>query len=517
MLRHIAAFESRYQLRSPLFIIAFGLFFLLTFGSVTNDNIQIGGRGNVNVNSPYAIALTISILSIFATFVSAAFVANVIVRDDDSGFAPLVRSTRITKRDYLVGRFAGAFLVAALVLAAVPLGILVGSWMPWLDREKLGPFVADHYLYAYLVLGVPSILVTSTAFFALATATRSMMWTYVGVVATVVLYVISRNLLTDPAKLWLGAMTDPYGVGALSDVTRYWTAAERNTRLAPLNGVLGWSRLFWLGVSAALFILAYALFRFDGGSRRRTPVATAAHAAPTTDEVAAGPQVTGVTALVSTRHAAAEPRAWPAFAALTRFDMGFVFRSPAFFVLLAIGMFNAFAGLTQVVTRDDTDYFPVTRAVIQILSGAFTLFPLIIAIYYAGELAWRDQDRRMHEIVGATPAPDWTFVVPKVMAIILVLLSTQLASVVMAVGFQLWHGYTHLQMGRYLLWYVLPDLVSAVQLAALAVFVQVLVPQKFIGWAVMLLYIVAAARGTPRGSSITCTTTPPHRRYRRPT
>ncbi len=505
MLRHVAAFETRYQLRSPLFLVAFGLFFLLTFGSVTTSTIQIGGPGNSNINSPYAIALTLSLMSIFATFVSAAFVANVIVRDDESGFAPLVRSTRVTKRAYLAGRFVGAFLVASLVLAAVPLAMLVGSWMPWLDHEKVGPFVPGHYLYAYFVLGVPSILVTSAAFFALATATRSMIWTYVGVIACVVLYVISRSLLTDPTKLWLGAMTDPYGVGALSEVTRYWTAAERNTLVPPLDGALGLSRLFWLAVSAALFALAYGLFRFDGGSASaraarsviRERAAAAAEGSRNTDAIATGPSLSlprtrAAEAIASGALGAAPVSGWRALVSITGFDMRFVFRSPAFFVLVALGMINAFASLTQVVTRDGTDYFPVTRAVIQVLHGAFTLFPMIVAIYYAGELVWRDQDRRMHEIVGATPAPDWTFLLPKVLAITLVLLCTQLAAVAMSVGFQLWYGYTHVELGRYLLWYVLPDLVGAVQLAALAVFVQVLAPQKFIGWAVMLLYIVAA-------------------------
>jgi aminopeptidase N len=487
MLRHIAAFEVRYQLRSALFMIAFAIFFLLAFGATTSDQVRIGAPGNVNINSPFAIAMSISILSIFATFVSAAFVANAVVRDDESGFAPLVRSTRISKRDYLVGRFTGAFVVAALVLAAVPLAILVGTWMPWLDHEKLGPFVASHYLYAYFVLGVPSILVTSATFFALATVTRSMMWTYVGVVTFVVLYVISRTLLTDPTKLTLAAFTDPYGVGAFSDVTRYWTAAERNTLLPPLRGLLGQSRLLWIAVSGALFVLAYVLFRFDTRSWRKKQVLDVAPAAaPVRSAPVAGARVATADAARSSGRSA--------LVALTRFDMRFVFRNPAFFVLLALGMLNAFAGLsTGVVTRDGTDYFPVTRAVIEVLQAAFSLFSAIIVTYYAGELVWRDHDRRMHEIVGATPAPDWAFVVPKVMAITLVVLAVSLSAVAMAVGFQLWHGYTHLQPGRYLLWYVLPDLIGGVQLAALSVFVQVMVPQKFMGWAVMLLYIVATS------------------------
>lgn len=36
MLSRIARFELSYQLRSPLFFIAFALFFLFAFGSVTS-------------------------------------------------------------------------------------------------------------------------------------------------------------------------------------------------------------------------------------------------------------------------------------------------------------------------------------------------------------------------------------------------------------------------------------------------------------------------------------------------
>ena len=491
MLWRIAAFEIRYQLRAPVFAIGFALFFLLTFGAVTSDQIRIGAAGNVNLNSPYAIGMTVAIMSLIATFVSAAIVANVVVRDDECGFAPIVRSTHVTKRAYIVGRFSGAFVVAALVLMSVPLAMLVGTWMPWLDQEKVGPFVATHYLFAYFVLGVPSLLVTSAAFFALATLTRSMMWTYVGLLAMLVLYVVSRNMLSDPTKLTLAAFTDPFGPGAFDDATRYWTAAERNTLLPPLRSILGESRLFWLAVSGALFALAYWRFRFEAGAGRAAKSATkVADTVPRPALTVTRPQTAaaGSAALPVARSGG---RGWQAFLSLSRFDMRFVFKSPAFFVLLALGMFNAFGALTNVTTVNGTDYFPVTRAIISALSGSFNLFVIIIAIYYGGELVWRDQDRRMHEIVGATPAPNWTFVVPKVMAITLVLLATHLAAVVMSVVFQLWHHYTHLELGRYLLWWVLPSLIGAVQLAALSVFVQVLVPQKFVGWAVMLLYIVA--------------------------
>src|SRR6185436_13758227 len=127
MLRHIAVFEWRYQIKSPVFWIGSLIFFLLTFGSVAVDEVQIGSRGNVLVNAPFAILLTLGIMSLFGIFVIVAMVANVVIRDDETGFAPILRSTSVSKFSYLVGRFVGASAAAFCVLAMMPLAIIIGS------------------------------------------------------------------------------------------------------------------------------------------------------------------------------------------------------------------------------------------------------------------------------------------------------------------------------------------------------------------------------------------------------
>ncbi|MFN5028880.1 MAG: M1 family aminopeptidase [Burkholderiales bacterium] len=486
MLTKIAAFELRYQLRSPLFVVGFVLFFLMTFASVTIDQVQIGGRGNVNVNSPYALLQTLGLLNVFALFVVTAFVANVVIRDDETRFAPIVRATRVSKFDYLVGRFSGAVIVAMFVMASVPLGMLIGSWMPWLDAEKVGPFVLTHYLYAFFVFGLPTILVMSAGFFAVATATRSMMWTYVAVVAFLVLFATTRLLLRDSSFDAISALSDPFGLGALQQATKYWTASDRNTMLPSLSGLILYNRVIWLSVALALFGLAYAMFRFElKGAKVREKTGAAQ------EERTAIADIPPIARPLATTDASGGTR-WRQFMALTRFDMGFVFKSPAFFVLLAIGVFNALGSMNFVVEQNGVNYFPVTRAMIESLQGAFNIIPIIIAIYYAGELVWRDRERRIHEIVDATAAPDWAFIIPKVLAITLVLLASFAVAALTAILFQLFHGYTYLQLYAYLLWFILPGLISAVLLAALAIFVQALVPQKFVGWAVMLVYVVAS-------------------------
>jgi ABC-2 type transport system permease protein len=483
MLRHIAAFEWRFQVKGPAFWVGSAIFFLLTFASVTIDQVQIGSRGNVFVNAPIAILQTLAIMSLFATFVIVAMVANVVIRDDETGFAPILRSTSVTKPSYLVGRFLGANLAALCVLAMMPLAIALGSQMPWLDPEKVGPFQPGHYLYALFAFSLPTLLIISAGYFALATATRSMMWTYVGALATLVLYIVMRGLLDDPRFHTAAALSDPFGLAALEIATRYWTAAERNTLLPPLSGPLLANRLIWAGVALVLFGVAYRKFRFEQRSARvRAPEPAVELDRPT---------VTASAALLPAPRADRATR-WAQLWRLARFDVAFVFRSPGFFVLLGIGVFNSIGALWFAGRWYGSGSYPVTRMMAQRLTEAFTLMPIIIAVFYAGELVWRDRDRRMHEIVDATAAPDWTHLVPKIVAVTLVLAATTLVAVVTGVVVQLLKGYTDLELGSYVLWFVRPTLIGAVQLAVLSVIVQVIVPQKVLGWGVMLAYVVAS-------------------------
>ncbi len=477
MFRKIAGFEFRYQIKSPVFWVAFIAFFLLTFAAVTSPNVQIGSKGNTNINSPFAIIQTLTIMSVFAIFIVTAFVANVVVRDDETGYGPIVRSTRVTKFEYLFGRFTGAFIAGALAFASVPLAILVGSKMPWLDPVKLGPFRPEDYLYAYFLIAVPTLFVTSAGFFALATATRSMLATYVGVVAFLILNIVLIELFKKPQYDHFVGLFEPFGLGAFFQATKYWTASDRNTMLPPLDGIIAYNRLIWFGLSFLLLAIAYFVYRFETRAGRRERK-VAREILP--------PLRTGLLPAPSFGAAATRVQAWK----WTRFEMAQVFRSPAFFVLLALGLVNAAGSLWFADEIIDFRTFPVTRVMIEALRGAFTFIPIIVAIYYAGELVWRERDRHTNEIFDACPVPDWAFVIPKIAAIVLVLLSTFLISVGAAILVQTLKGYHNYEFAHYLFWYVFPEALTAIEVAALAIFVQALSPQKYVGWGIMGLYIV---------------------------
>src|SRR5918999_109538 len=243
MLLDVARFEFRYLLRNPLLWVTAAATFAFYFISVSTG-MEIGSEGGLLENAAYATLVNYMSASIVYVFVTTAFVVNAVIRDDETGFGPIVRSTRLTKLEYLLGRFAGAFVVAALCLLLVSVAIWLGTLMPWADPATIGPNRLRDHLYGYWVLALPNVLVHSAVFFALATITRSMMATYLGVIGFLSGYFVIQGAFADRPQLQtVVAVTDPFGARALIDATRYWTVPERNVALPEFTGALVYNRL----------------------------------------------------------------------------------------------------------------------------------------------------------------------------------------------------------------------------------------------------------------------------------
>lgn len=486
MFGKIAAFEFRYQIRQPVFWVAIVVFALLTFGTVASDNVRLTANTNIHKNSAFLIAFATIAFSQFFMFISTAFVANVVVRDDETGFGPILRATPVSKFDYLIGRFTGAYAAALLAFLAIPLGLLLGTFMPWVDAQTLGPNLPQNYLWPLVVFGVTNVFLVSAIFFAVATVTRSMMGSYVAVIVFLLANLIAVGAVGQrpefqDAMAWL----EPFGAGGLQAATRYWTPAETNTRVPELVSALIANRLIYVGVGVAFLAGAYALFRVGSRGRKLSRKQKLEKLAPASGVTAAAPAAP----MPVGRFDGATARAQ--FMARLKLELGQMFRSPAYIILLALALIFSGVSVWFAGQVFGTESYPTTRLMIRAIGGNFGLIAMIIAVYYAGELVWRERDKRVHEIVDASGVPDWAFVLPKTLALGLVLISTLLASVVAGVVVQTIKGYTNYQLDHYLLWWALPQAIDFMLIAALAVFVQALVPHKFIGWGVMVLYIIS--------------------------
>ncbi len=485
MLWTIASFEFRFQLKQMILPVTFGIFFLLTFGATTVDNITIGSTGNVNINSPFAITTVTIIMSIFGLFIPTAMLTNVVLRDAELKTEESFFTLPIRPWEYLLGRFLGAFPVTMIAFASVPLGVLIGSFMPWLNPDRVGPTVLWHYLYTLFVVGVPNLLITGLIFFTVANLTRSMIATYTTLVAFLIVYFVGLQVVNEPELINIVALADPFGILAFGEVTQYWTAFERNERVLPLEGLFLQNRLIWLGVSGALLILNLLTFSFR---KRQTPRLFRSKTESPAD---------------SERFVARPidlPRVTPDFGAATassqfwirtRFEMLAVLKSIAFWVLLALGIFNTLGGLLTVDLVYGTPIYPVTRQMIQVAQGNFALVPFIVVIYWASEVVWRERMYFVHEVIGATPTPNWVFVFSKFAAMALVLISLQLVAIVTAIAVQLAQGFTAIELdlylGRFLVVFGWPFLL----LAILSLFVQSVSMNRFMGMLIMVVVLVA--------------------------
>ncbi|MHA6287579.1 ABC transporter permease/M1 family aminopeptidase [Maricaulis sp. CAU 1757] len=484
MLTKIAGFEARYQLFSPVFIAVFAIFFLLTFGGVTIDQVQVGGGGQTNINSPSALMINVMIFSLFGGLIPAAFLSSGVLRDKAFKTEEIFFSRPVGEKAFVLGRFLGGFAVTALCFASVPLAFLIGSLMPWLDQELIGPTNLGWYVYTYAVIGLVNMWVIGTILFTVANFTRSNLMVWVAFLFLFVLYLVgSLTAGQNPDLRDEIALIDPFALNTVSEMTRYWTAFEQNSQVVPFEGVFLTNRVLWMAIGAGLLVLNVLTFRFRKGREGKGGNA-AARALP------------GQSAIMDIELPRMTPRTGAAaaraqFLARLDFEVKGVVLNIAFWIILAIGLINTVPAFFLSGSFFGTDTYPVTRQFMDLINGGYAIFPIIIVIFYAAELMWRERRVGFSEITDATPTPSWVFIATKFLAMCVVLASLALVIIASSVLSQLILGYTNFEWSQYAIRGLLELTIPAVLLSALAIFLQVIFNNRWLGMAALMVYFIA--------------------------
>lgn len=489
MFGEIFRFELRQQLRSPLFwLIAIALG-AVAFAAAASDTIQIGGGvGNVHRNAPFVVINMLATFSVIGLFLITIFVAGAALRDFGANTAELMFATPVPRGAYLGGRFAAGWLVSVLVMAAVAIGLWLGALMPWLDPARLGPTPWRAYGWAFAVLVLPNLFFTGALLFLLATLTRSMLGTYIGVIAFFVLWQVALITLGNGniEHQSIGAIIDPFGLGALDLAARYWTPSDQNVRIPDLTGVLLGNRALWLAAGIGMLAATFALFKPDREGLRlwRSRKRVAATDAPAT--AVSAPIV--VPAVTLRADFAARMRQ---FFKLAGFDAWHVLRGVPFLVMLAFGLMNLGAGLAFSDQIYGTSVWPVTHLMATTMAGSYQWLLVLVLGFYAGELVWRERDARVGEVTDAFPLPDWIALLSKVTALAAVIVVFLAAGSLLCMGYQLIRGFHTLQPMLYLQFMGF-GLLGFLLLGILALVLQVWANSKFAGYALLVAFFVAS-------------------------
>jgi ABC-type transport system involved in multi-copper enzyme maturation permease subunit len=484
MFLEIFRFEWRQQVRAPLFWVVALAFGALAFAVASTEMVTVGGAsGNVLRNAPLVIVRLMNVFGLLSMFLVTVFVAGAALRDFESRTAELLFTTPLSRGAYLGGRFAAGYLATLAIMLACALGIGLGTLMPWIDPLRLGAGGWHGYAWSFGVMVLPDMLFVAALLFLLASATRSLLATYLGVIAFFVLHAIAGLLTRDIDNHVVAALLDPFGGRTLAIVTRYWSTSQLNHRLPALDGLLLFNRLLWSALSVGLLAAAYLLFRTDREGlhlprrRARAEPVTPPHAPPATPRRSAADRTAGWRVqLLQLRH-------------LLLFDAAGVLGSVPFLVMLVFGLVNLLFTLALSGQFYGTATYPVTHQVLEQLRDSFQWLLFIIVAFYAGELVWRERNQRAAELIDAFPLRDWIPLLAKFGALLGVIGVFLLAGALTGIGWQLGHGYTRLQPGLYLGTLAL-DAVPFVLLAALALFLQVIANNKFLGYLLTILWFV---------------------------
>lgn len=259
--RQIFRFEFTYQLRRVSTWILFALLGAMAYHSIKGNYVYDARNGDFFLNAPWVIAMITVLGSQLTWLVAAAIAGNAAARDVQTRMYPLTYTAPISKSDYLGGRFLAALALNALLLLALPAGILLGLHSQGVEAEILGPSRPAAYLSAYLFLALPDAFIAAAVQFSLAALSSRAAAGYVGsVLLTVTSRVVGPLMFFAFGSWQLANLLDPNGVIYVSQLLKLRTAHETNTLLIGLEGLLLWNRLLWIAI--ALLILAFTRHRF---------------------------------------------------------------------------------------------------------------------------------------------------------------------------------------------------------------------------------------------------------------
>jgi ABC-2 type transport system permease protein len=482
-------FELKLRAKSISTYVYFVLWFLLAFFSIAAEDFGPVGAGKVLLNGPYATLQIFLNLAAFGMIIMAAIFGPSILRDFQRDTYQMIFTKPVSKLAYLGGRWAGSIVITLLIFTGMPLGEIAGSFAPWADHTRIGAIHLAMFAKLYLSLVVVQIFFLGSLFFAVAALTRKIVVVYLQGVVFFVIYlilVVSVFQTRSLDRFW-PSVFDPLGILLVDSVTRYWTVVEQNTLTPTWTGMFLWNRLLWMGIGLLSLAVTWIFFPMSAEaltartSRKRKKVE---------QEEARPPRPLFGVSLPRVHQYFGSRTSWLQFSTLVRLRIQNIVREVPFWaitlVMLAYVLVNGhFAGRVQ-----DRDVWPVTYLMLGAVEGSAMLFFIIVATLYAGELVWRERDTHFEQIHDSLPTREWIDWLSKFGALCVVELILLTIVMFCAIFSQTIQGYYHYELLQYFKELYLITFAQVVIYILLALCIQTLVGNKFIGHGIVIGFFI---------------------------
>lgn len=466
--------EWRIQRRRPFVWFCFLGYFLLAFG----DTVRSGwsATGNFWINGGSMITIRAIIYSVLGVVAVAGLIAEPMARDRAQRTQGLVLSTGAGRITLGLGRFLVAFMLVILSAAMFVPGTVLGSWMPGIPTESVGPTALHLYVEAMLYFIVPNFLIASAVVFVVGSRFQSQAMAYAAAVGGVALWVTTRMMLgRDVLRhdvFTTYALLDPYGSIAQLEFSIGWSVAQLNERFPPLQSLFLYNRLIWGSVGVLLVILGVwllpmreTLARAGGMRRRRLPLgAKLSRLAPSL------PGELG---------------------RMTAWELRFLWRHPGSKICLVFVAFSLWWSAASVVTQLFS--LPTTDLLVHNTGYYFDKVLVLVIVWVAGDLLWRERSLEISEVIDAQPTRDATRFLAKTLALIGIVAMFWILSIVVNITYQATHHYYNFELWLYWVDSFVFKAPYYLWLAVLAVAVQAIVRQRYVAMGVVFLVYLSSA------------------------
>jgi ABC-type transport system involved in multi-copper enzyme maturation permease subunit len=435
--------------------------------------------------------------------ISASVAGEAAARDVQMRIHPLIYTSPVSKFNYLGGRFIAAFAINALLVLALPLGLMLSFYAPFYqlfpgaEQESLLPFRPLAYLNVYFLIALPTAFFGTAFQFTFSALNRRVTTAYI---ASLLIAMFPQIVAAPLVKLFgnweLVKLLDPIGLaGILSAELPTWSVADKNTRLLTLDGMFFLNRILWTGVAAGVLWLTYMRFSFSVPR-------TSSLFSQFKKSKKVQPEDSSKIAIRST--AISIPQVRISFGYATRFRQALRIASASFKMIATHPLGLTIVGLMSLVSAGFGEYIlnefgvpliPTTQQVVTYLAAPvnnmgspWVIIPILI-IYFAGQLIWRERDSRLSEIADAAPATDGVLLAGKFLGLSLIIVVWVALLTMGGIVMQLAMGYNKVELHLYLQVLFGFQLVDYMLFAVLVFVIHVVVNQKYIGLLVALLVL----------------------------
>lgn len=487
MFLKIFAFELKYWVKNPLFYIYIGsLFAISTLAMASSagffDSITVTRSSIAFINSAFSLNNFINGFTIIGFFLIPSIIGGTISKDYTTNTSNVLYSFPFTKTDYLLAKYLSGLVITILVLFSVALGAMVGGYMPGTNSELSGPFNLFNYIQPYLIYVIPNLIFFSAIVFGVVTFSRNVASGFVAIIALFLLQGIAETVIGNLDDKELGALLDPFGSGASSYYTEYWTVSEQNENFLPFTGYIIYNRLIWGGLGLLVFLGVFRVFQFSHNALSfsfRKPKGARVTKNNFGSMVRISlPKVTfnyGLLHRIKT--------AWT----LSNYDFLFVVKSWPFIIIALIGLLILTTTLAVGQQLYGTATYPVTWQMLEIAANVFTSIAILPITYlYAGMLINRHRMSKIDQMVDATPIPNWTMLLSKFLALFKVQLVLLILIMLAGVIIQTYAGFYEYEIGLYLKDLYLIRIWNILTWSLLAIFIHTLIPNYLIGFFITL-------------------------------